>query len=269
MDDQWRQARTAARHRVTALPAKTLTPRKAIATFGTGPSRQTLEIALPTFLDYSERHGYELIIGDGDSAGRPVPWGKVPLLKRLLDVYDLVLWLDADTIILDGNVDIASVIPEDAYQAFTVCDAGERGMTPCTGVWVLRAGERTADFLSAVWDQVDLIEHPQWEQAAVARLTGWTYDWPLKKVGPTEWEPGTHLLGEEWDMLPMFPVGYAPGFIRHYGGMDYKRRNFEMRTDLAKLMMQRNGIRRLFPALRYGVGAIRRRLPQRISRLAR
>ena len=67
------------------------------------------------------------------------------------------------------------------------------------------------------------------------RLTGWTTEVPVIKLGPSAWDDGTHFLGEEWDMIPHFPIGYAPGRIRHYADWAYRRRKFDMRTDLADL----------------------------------
>ena len=211
------------------------TVRKALATFGTGAAAELLALAFPTFADYAARHGYEIIVGDGDSVGRPPSWGKIPLLQRLLDSYDFVLWLDADALILDPTTDVETVVPASAFQAFAVVRLVPGwGITPCCGVWALRASERSQRFLAAVWAQEDLVNHDWWEQTAVMRLTGWTIDFPLGKAQPSEWDDGTFFLHEEWDMVPKFPIGYAPGRIRHYAGWEsYRRRAFDMRTDLA------------------------------------
>jgi hypothetical protein len=244
--------------------------RKALATFGTGPASELLALALPTFVDYGARHGYEIIVGDGESGGRPAPWGKVLLLQRLLKVYEFVLWVDADALILDSMVDMETVIPGSAFQAFSVVTSVPGwGVCPCTGVWALRSCERSQRFLSEVWDQEDLTNHDWWEQTAVWRLTGWVLDRPFKKAQSSEWDDGTFFLDEEWDMIPMFPIGYAPGRIRHYAGWkSYRRRAFDMRTDLAspRSIRRRVGLleRRWRPVywpvlgkLRYGLSRLR------------
>jgi hypothetical protein len=192
-------------------------------------------LAFPTFADYAGRYGYDVVIGDGDSLGRPPAWGKIPLLQRLLQSYDFVLWIDADALILDSTVDVETEIPTSAFQAFvvTTCVPGA-GLSPNTGVWALRTGARTQRFLSEIWRQEDLANHEWWEQAAVMRLTGWSIEVPLAKQRASEWDDGTFFLGEEWDMIPKFPIGYASGRIRHYAGWpSYRRREFDMRTDLA------------------------------------
>jgi hypothetical protein len=55
------------------------------------------------------------------------------------------------------------------------------------GVWALRAGQPAQDFLAAVWEQDEFINHP-WEQAAVRRLTGWSNEPPRAKTHASEWD---------------------------------------------------------------------------------
>jgi hypothetical protein len=210
--------------------------RKALVTIGAGPAAELLDLSRPTFRAYADRHGYDLIEGAPEDANRAPSWWKIPLVCRLLDSYDFVLWVDADTLILDPTVDVETVIPPDAFQAFATVELKDRlGNSPCGGVWAFRAGERTQRFLDAIWAQDDLIGHRWWEQAALMRLLGWSLDYPITKNRPSEWDDGTFLLSEEWDMIPVFPIGYASGRIRHFAGWPYRRRKFDMRTDLARL----------------------------------
>jgi hypothetical protein len=211
--------------------------RKALATFGSRHAADLLALSLPTFMQYAQRHGYELVVGTADSHGRPAAWGKIPFLRRLLESYEFVLWIDADAIILDTTTDIETVIPADAFQALvvTTLEPG-RGSCPCTGVWALRAGPRAQKFLATAWEQVDLIEHDYWEQTAVMRLIGWGEIVPTVKERATEWDDGTFMLNEEWDLIPQYAGRYAPSKIRHYTGWpSYHRRAFDMATDAAGL----------------------------------
>lgn len=233
--------------------------RKAIATFGIGPHQKMLALAMPTFIEYAGRHNYEIVVGTGESAGRPPYWGKVLLLQRVLRVYDFVLWLDADVVILDGSVDMASIVPETAFQALALVLEDPPDPYPCNGVWALRNSEMSHRFLSEVWGQEDLIDHKFPEQAAALRTLGWSLVSPWRKVNQTQWDEATYYLPEEWDMLPVYPIGYARGFIRHYAEMPYAVRLIEMRTDLARIAASRNtGLAKVPPLLRYQLGRVGR-----------
>lgn len=228
--------------------------RKALLTFGTGDAAKTLAIALPTFVDYADRHGYDLITDIPDFSGRPPSWGKVAQLRRALGSYDFALWIDADAIIVDGSVDIEAVMPPSSYQAFVVMPighSGEGGLSPCLGVWALRACDQAKRFLAEVWDQDDLIDHVWWEQAALMRLLGWRMDgFPVRKERDTEWDEGAFELSREWDVIPYYPqTGTSPRIV-HYAAATTEIRLIEMGTDLARLQRKR---------LRYWLGMCVRR----------
>jgi hypothetical protein len=219
-----------------------------------------LELSLPTFRDYARRHGYDVIVGDGASQGRPTAWGKVPLLREALNSYDFAFWIDADALILDPDQDVEALIPRAAFQAYAQVTAPpDVGLTPCTGVWALRGEDRTTRFLDLVWAQEDLIAHPWWEQAAVMRASGWDLGTrPFRKMSSSEWDSGTHILPETWDMIPWFSIGYASGVIRHYAAWQHELRAFDMRTDVAAMQGRR---------ARYSVGLLERQVRGR-SRVA-
>jgi hypothetical protein len=227
--------------------------KKALVSFANGDPAKTLEVALPTFEAYARRHGYDLLTDLPDFYGRPASWAKVPLLKRLLKKYDFAFWIDADAIIVDGSVDVETVIPKTAFQALVFMPIGyrgEAGVSPCCGVWALRAGDRTQRFLSEIWKQEDLAEHQWWEQAAVMRFLGWRLDgFPVVKERFTAWDKGTFALPGEWDVIPKY-AGLAPrDRIRHYAAESHERRMIEMGTDLAQVQGD---------WLRYGLGWLER-----------
>ncbi len=189
---------------------------KAIVTMATGPHRELLDIALPTFTRFAETFGYDIIVGTGtEAAPRPSAWSKIPLLARALDDYDTVLWLDADTVVVSFDKDLADCVEDDAYQALAVTEWG-RELRPNTGVWLLRSGERAARFLDAVWDSEQFIDDRWWENAAVVTLLGYSM-WPCLPGPPTEWTQGTTVLPPEWNDIRRFR-GAGTARIRHYAG---------------------------------------------------
>jgi hypothetical protein len=190
---------------------------KALATIGSGPLAPVLALVLPTFAAYARRHGYQLVVGDGASDGRPPAWAKVPLLRRLLDEVDEALWIDADAVILDERVDLTSEVAPDAYQAL-VRHVTHDGDVPNTGVWFLR-GQRGRDLLDAVWQREEYTEHKWWENAAVMDLLGYCLDVPTQALLETPWVTGTHWLSPKWNAIP--PWIPLPCHVRHYAGWNW------------------------------------------------
>src|SRR4051812_34128689 len=97
--------------RGSSRPPRSIVMRKALATIATGPAADLLALTFPTFLEYAARHGYDLIVGHDGEHDRSAAWGRVPLLQKLLQTYEFVVWLDADLVILDTKPDIECVMP--------------------------------------------------------------------------------------------------------------------------------------------------------------
>ena len=184
--------------------------------------------ALRTFVPYAERHGYELRVGSGESEGRPAAWAKVVFLRQLLREYDEVLWLDADIAILDPSEDLAAHVRPDAYQALVETRLGDL-LWVNSGVWFLRAGERSDSFLYAVWNSTDHIDHIWWENAAVVELLGYDIECRAPRAA-SPWSDGTQMLPEEWN-IQMDSQGLRPARIRHYSAQANDRREQWIRAD--------------------------------------
>ena len=146
---------------------------KALCSIGAGPHAALLEISRPTFDDYARRHGYELITSSESHPGRPPAWAKVPMLREAVDAYELVLWIDADAVIVDGERDIAAELELDL--GLVRHRRGEQ-LVPNTGVMVMRSGDFARELLDEVWASTRFIHHPWWENAALLSALG--YDLP-------------------------------------------------------------------------------------------
>lgn len=207
---------------------------KVLATIGSGPMAPVLEVAAVTFQRYAARHGYDLVIGGGGSAGRPPAWGKILLIRKLLEAYDEVLWIDSDAIVLDDSVDLAAVVPADSYQAMArpPLARGAQQRILNSGVWLLR-GERAKDLLDAVWERDEWTMHPWWEQRAVVELLG--FDEDGSDIGATEWRDGTTWLDDEWNTFERDTGLNGACRIRHYTFRPNSYRLARMRIDLCRL----------------------------------
>lgn len=223
--------------------------------------RPVLSESLQTFRRFGERHGYDVVVGGEEAiADRAPAWSKVVLLRRLLETYDYVLWIDADAIILDDSVDPVVLLGEEHYQALVTYHWNDEE-SACTGVWLLRRAERAVAFLDAVWGGGDgyLRRHP-WEQAAVMRLLGYSVD-PDRFIAPTEWSDGTLWLPNEWDTIPAFTRErrLVPCRIRHYARESNRVRRRQMRTDRHTIdaVIARGGVARTWHRLASRAGLIR------------
>jgi hypothetical protein len=206
---------------------------KVLASIGTGPQEVLLRIARRTFIPYAHRHGFALCtLTEAPSHGRPPAWAKIVLLRQLVQEHELVVWIDADAMIVDGSVDIATALPDDRLMALhTHTTAG--GTMPNTGVWVLRGGDETVQLLDEIWGQDDLIGHRWWENAALCRLLGYSLD-PIVLQDPTALlTTQTAQLDKSWNSIPDDPAPHPR--IRHYPGYAVRTRRALMLRDLAVL----------------------------------
>lgn len=198
---------------------------KAIASLGVGPHERLLRLAARSFAPFAARHGYDLHLRTEIlEPSRPAPWSKIPLVRGLLDRYEVVLWLDSDLVIVDGRDDV----PAPELMAL-VEHATKEGRMPNSGVWALRAGEEARRFLDEVWAQEDLVGHRWWENAAICRLLGYSLD-PVGPSAPTPWLERTTFLDPRWNSIPDAPAERPR--IRHYPGYSTKVRGAFMARDL-------------------------------------
>lgn len=167
---------------------------KALVSYAIGPHVDLLDIALPSFHEFADRHGYDVVIPEPLDCDRPPSWHKVPVLLAALDEYDEVLFLDADTVIIDRSEDLD--VPADAWQALArhVTTDGE---VPNCGVWFARKPMRP--YLQQIWSLEGYLHHGWWEQAAMHQLLGYAGR-PVTLVAPSELYGRTHWLDSGWNV---------------------------------------------------------------------
>jgi hypothetical protein len=166
---------------------------RALTTFAYGPQAALLDVSLPTFNWYAERHGYDLYVPSKTrfaGVSRPYSWCKIPLLISLMESgYDEVLWLDADVVVCRYDKDIF----DDASDApmSVVVHRTEDGDVPNMGVWVVR--KSCLPFLRSLWHR-DGFSRSEcwWEQAAVIAALG----------GDPDATPVAVPAGPAWGQLP-------------------------------------------------------------------
>jgi hypothetical protein len=209
---------------------------KAIASMGCGPQEVLLDLAARTFRPYADRYNYSLHLHRAPvDATRPVPWSKVPILRELLKEHEVVVWLDADLMILDGRRDLAAELAPGDLMAM-VEHRTKEGQMPNSGVWVLRGGDEAVALMDEIWAQEDLIEHRWWENAAICRLLGYSLD-PVGPAEPTVLTARTTWLDPRWNAIHDAPAPRPR--IRHYPGYATRTRRAFMARDAALVAARR------------------------------
>lgn len=203
---------------------------KALATIATGPMSQLLDSSLQTLRPFAARHGYDLVVGHGECEDRPPAWGKVLLIRDLLSLYETVLWVDADAVIVDIAKDPADEVPHGYFQAMVRHSFGDE-LIPNTGVWLMRQSELSRSFLDEVWARKEFTTDQWWENAAVIDLLGYSIR-PTRPVALSQFTAGTFWLGSEWNSHIGID-GLVDCRIRHYAGWNNERRRARMRLDVA------------------------------------
>lgn len=205
---------------------------KALATIASGPYARLLDLTRPRLERYAELHGWELIVlTEADAHGRPPTWAKVPLLADLLRRYPLVAFIDADAVIVDDSLDLATelrrrrdfYLVEHTHPAAT--DPPGIEVTANAGVMMLRATRWMQRFLAAVWAQEDLIEHRWCENAAMMRLLGYRLDpQPAGRERRTRWLRRVRFIDVAWNSMPWQNQASPSPRIVHFGGRPLEER---------------------------------------------
>lgn len=190
--------------------------KRAIATFGTGKCEAMQAIALPSYQAFADRHGYDLFTTAEVGTERPPSWYAVPMLQKLLADYDEVLWLDADTVIVDGREDMQ--VPPEYWQAI-VNQYTYEGEIPNIGVWFVR--KPMIPVLEQMWGMDRYVSHCWWDNAAVMDLMGYDPNRrPVIAGETTELRERTFKLNNAWNTTRIDQWSVYPPRIRHVASVE-------------------------------------------------
>lgn len=167
---------------------------------------------------YAARHGYALAIGSGGELpdGRAQHWGKLPLILAELERCELVLYVDADAVIVDESREVLSLLPY--LGEADMLAARDSSWNVNTGVMLVRA---SAQSLLSAWASLPL---------AFPELG---HTWPLDELAFNR-----HVLPGVGDRVavPMLERGsecdfIAGCFIRHFCNGDEHQKLSRMRRE--------------------------------------
>lgn len=108
---------------------------------------------------YAARYGYRLI--DGSyllDKRRPPAWSKIKAVQDLLinQACDWVMWMDADTVIMNSSIQITDFLPP-AHSPIDWLVASDKGGGYNSGVFVVRNTSWSKRLLQEWWDMKDFV----------------------------------------------------------------------------------------------------------------
>jgi len=131
-----------------------------------------LELTSRHHAAYCAKHGlvYWPVIGDVQFS-RPPHWNKIVLIRHALACgFDLVVWLDADTLIVRDDVDVRTALgdgPPLGMARHPISESSSTDGHSNSGVMILRNTPRVQEFFHEVWTAGPLSNHPWMEQARI------------------------------------------------------------------------------------------------------
>jgi hypothetical protein len=157
--------------------------KKGIILTAAGPNMHGMlhDYSLPTFKAYAKKWGYGVeahelqIDGDGnDDAAKKAKWAKLGLMEKALESSaDIIVWIDADVLIMRHDEDIAGHLLPGTFQALTYeMVPTEHRISPNTGVWIVRNCDESREFIKLLY-KLGPQPGPWNDQGTVLEALGW------------------------------------------------------------------------------------------------
>jgi len=194
-----------------------------------------LELTTPRLAAWCNRHGYDLHLERPRAPeGRGPAWAKIPEMLALLKVYDHVVLMDCDTVVMrtDEPFPFDKMRGEDRVMA--VCEqevpwAGE-GFVPNTGVWGVTRG--AIPLLQEIWDFPLYHNEPWMEQSAYMAVVGYTMTKPHPPLPMENWVAHRLFsLSKDWNVSASDTALLPTAIVRHASGLGI---DFDQRVQLMK-----------------------------------
>ena len=170
--------------------------------------------------NYIELERFEIIENE-----RAASWYKIPIiLGEFIKGQEWVLWVDADTVLVNKEFDINQLINEDDIEIVISKDINALNC----GVMLWKNTERTRQILQAMWESVEFLSHPWWENAAFIKLYDENY---MNMQELVKVVPQNQLNAYDYALYGTFhDAGQVnqDSFILHFPGLPYIMRLTEM-----------------------------------------
>lgn len=170
------------------------------------------DMTYPLIEKYARKYNADSKLIEFINKERPVSWQKIPAIKNELDKYDLVLWIDADIVIVNHSENIFDNILEDKIQ-YLVQHYVDNFVVPNAGMWMLK--KDMLEYLDSIWNNNKYINHSWWEQASLLELMGFKVEnYRTNLINKTTLYEKTQFLEQKWNHHPHDIKGVKyPNFV--------------------------------------------------------
>jgi hypothetical protein len=203
-----------------------------LCALGAGPHGELLHIAGPTFERWALRHHYDLDIRrSSPTPERPPSWAKVSIITERLRTHDVVIWLDADAVVVDPTHDLSRCVSRRRPLAL-VAHRYNGQTVPNMGVFAVLSTRLTRRLMRDLWSMTQYVDHKWWENAALLDLLGYDVSTePIVQREPTHLNRRVAWLDVAWNSIDLH-ASPAP-IVKHYPGLSNDERRRRMSDDVA------------------------------------
>ncbi|WP_052342844.1 putative nucleotide-diphospho-sugar transferase [Bacillus sp. EB01] len=180
----------------------------------------SMEIMKPTVEYYGQLHNIDtLFFKELLLPKQKAKKHKVFLLYNLLKYYEIVMWMDADTIIVDPSEDIRKELSSN-HVVYMTSYFGRDPLFPNSGVIVVKRDPAALEILEHIWKFKKKRRKGWWDQQAFLNLLG--YKNRNVKIlgyeGPTKYTSKIGFLHLKWNSRPnRKDVAPKPNIMHHCG----------------------------------------------------
>jgi hypothetical protein len=202
-----------------------------VITLGNNNVWQYSQYAFDINRSYCEKHGYTYIqYNDVLDHSRPAAWSKILAVKRHINQFDWIMWIDADAIFFNHDTRIQERIDESVnFIAGKACgDSWIDAKSPDfvnvnTGCFLIRGKcDWSYSLMDQIYSRTECIDHKWWENQALSNIIRENNPAINSKIKILD----QHLInGFENRMYSYFDFSLEQ-FIMHYAGLSFDDRLF-------------------------------------------
>ena len=195
-----------------------------ICCLATGKNHVTaLDIMKPTVEYYGKLHNIDTLFFTEKLLPKEMAKKhKILLLYNLLKHYEIVMWMDSDTIFVDPSEDIRKELNTD-HVVYMTSYYGREPLFPNSGVIVVKRDPQAYEILEEVWKFERKQKSGWWDQQAFLELLGYKnyFTKILAYNGPTKYTPLIGPLHLKWNSRPNRNDVSTKPMIMHHCGLDW------------------------------------------------